>query len=282
MKKCKSNIIVFIEIFNEIGRIESCLKNFIWADELIVIDKNSTDGTYEIAVKYATKVIRVPFSENSDEALKIIAEYKTEAEWALFPTASSLIHPELVSEIIKLTTSIKFKYEVISLPYSFYAFGIESSDSPWGVKYKNILIKRSNLKLSNVVHNEIGFKKKSIFTIKNRRFKLLHCTHSSVGDFLEKVNRYGKRDAADEVKNLGYSRAINTSIKSLFKSIFLVLIVKRTIFYGRDGISLSLAYILYFMIKFIYVWDSKNKIEDDRYKVIKDKYNALWENLHEK
>ncbi|MGZ4956443.1 MAG: glycosyltransferase, partial [Methylobacter sp.] len=62
----KSNVTVFLEVFNEEARIESCLKNFSWAEELIVFDKHSTDRTREIAEKYATKVITVPFTQASE------------------------------------------------------------------------------------------------------------------------------------------------------------------------------------------------------------------------
>ena len=57
----KNNVTVFIEVFNEEKRIESCLKSFSWADELVVFNKNSTDRTREIALTYASEVIDVPF-----------------------------------------------------------------------------------------------------------------------------------------------------------------------------------------------------------------------------
>lgn len=45
----KNNISVVVVVYNEEGRIENFLKSFLWADEIIVVDKSSTDRTIEIA-----------------------------------------------------------------------------------------------------------------------------------------------------------------------------------------------------------------------------------------
>ena len=38
-----NNISVVLEVYNEEERLESCLKSFRWADELIVFVKKSTE-----------------------------------------------------------------------------------------------------------------------------------------------------------------------------------------------------------------------------------------------
>ena len=81
-----SNVTVFLEVFNEELRIESCLKSFLWADEIIVFDKQSTDRTCEIAKEYATKVINIPFEHGSKSVIGLIAELES-CEWVMFPTA---------------------------------------------------------------------------------------------------------------------------------------------------------------------------------------------------
>jgi len=67
-----SNVSVFLEVFNEEERIESCLKSFAWADELFVFDKQSTDRTFEISKKYATEVISVPYTDASENIVNNI------------------------------------------------------------------------------------------------------------------------------------------------------------------------------------------------------------------
>lgn len=52
---------VYIIAFNEEEKIKDALKSVAWADEIIVADSASTDGTVGIAQKYGAKVVQIPF-----------------------------------------------------------------------------------------------------------------------------------------------------------------------------------------------------------------------------
>ena len=54
-------ISVYIIAFNEADKIRDCINSVLWADEIIVADSNSTDGTTEIAESLGAKVIHIPF-----------------------------------------------------------------------------------------------------------------------------------------------------------------------------------------------------------------------------
>jgi glycosyltransferase involved in cell wall biosynthesis len=54
-------ISVYIIAFNEADKIEAALRSVTWADEIVVADSFSTDTTVEIARRYASRVIQVPF-----------------------------------------------------------------------------------------------------------------------------------------------------------------------------------------------------------------------------
>lgn len=149
MKKI-SNVTVYILVYNEELRLESCLRSFLWADEIIVFDKHSTDRSREIASKFATEVVLVPFSDGSDDAINIIKSRRPR-EWSLFATASSLMHPDLADEILKLTSNRNFDYDVVGMPFGIYSLGIRSSRSP----LLCISQIHSNKKLESKVLNKI-------------------------------------------------------------------------------------------------------------------------------
>ena len=44
-----NKISVYIIAYNQITKIESAIKSVLWADEILVIDSYSTDGTTELA-----------------------------------------------------------------------------------------------------------------------------------------------------------------------------------------------------------------------------------------
>lgn len=46
-----NKISVYIIAYNQITKIESAIKSVLWADEILVVDSHSTDGTTELAKK---------------------------------------------------------------------------------------------------------------------------------------------------------------------------------------------------------------------------------------
>jgi len=63
----RAKLSVFVISFNRKALISGCLAPLSFADELIVIDKSSTDGTAEIATRYAHRVITVPWSPTVED-----------------------------------------------------------------------------------------------------------------------------------------------------------------------------------------------------------------------
>jgi glycosyltransferase involved in cell wall biosynthesis len=57
-----ARISVYIIAYNEADKIEAALASVTWADEIVVADSHSTDGTAEIARRYAERVLQVPFA----------------------------------------------------------------------------------------------------------------------------------------------------------------------------------------------------------------------------
>ena len=52
---------VYIIAFNEAEKIRDCINSVLWADEIVLIDSYSTDGTSEIAKELGAKVVHIPF-----------------------------------------------------------------------------------------------------------------------------------------------------------------------------------------------------------------------------
>jgi len=50
-------ISAYIIAYNEAEKIRDCINSVLWADEIIVADSHSTDGTSEIAEELGAKVV---------------------------------------------------------------------------------------------------------------------------------------------------------------------------------------------------------------------------------
>lgn len=249
-----NNITVFVEVFNEEHRLEACLKNFQWADELVVFVKKSTDHTYDIAKKFATHVYEVEYCDASENFASNVKSHPSK-EWCLFVTASSLMDPELSAEIVKLTRDTNFGSDVIGLPYTMYVLGVSGQCSPWGASYKYSLIRRSALRLTDVLHKEIGWIGNNIYTINNTSTvgRFYHCTHANPDEFFSRHLRYVKYEAKYYCETYG-AKAFRIAVVDFLRSIGSVTLKKRSIWRGRDGFILSLAYVSYFLMRMIYVW----------------------------
>ena len=276
-----NNITVFLEVFNEAHRLEACLINFQWADELVVFVKKSTDETLSIAKRYATHVYEVDYCETSENFATNMKKHSGK-DWCLFATASSLIDPELVDEMVKLTSDSSFKYDVIGLPYTMMVFGLSGKCSPWGEPYKYALIKKSVLVLSDVLHNEISWVGKKSFVIdaSNTIGRFYHCTHSNPEDFFMRHMRYVKHESQVYCQIHG-DKAFKVSFVDLIKSIGKVIVKKRSIYSGRNGIVLSLAYVSYFLMRLVFIWFELRGVNSPYSEIRKlsvSKWNKIREN----
>jgi glycosyltransferase involved in cell wall biosynthesis len=89
--------------FNEVLHIPVFLKQMSFADEIIIVDSFSTDGTAELAQSLGAKVVKRPFDNFSNQrnhALSL-AQY----DWVVFFDLDERINNELISEIKAVTTS---------------------------------------------------------------------------------------------------------------------------------------------------------------------------------
>jgi glycosyltransferase involved in cell wall biosynthesis len=58
----REKISAFVVSYNRAALLESCLRAVSFVDELIVVDKSSTDGSASVASRYADRVEVVPWS----------------------------------------------------------------------------------------------------------------------------------------------------------------------------------------------------------------------------
>lgn len=53
---------ILIPIKNEAGNLPRCLASVAWADEIFVVDSQSTDGSQQIAEQHGAKVVQFQFN----------------------------------------------------------------------------------------------------------------------------------------------------------------------------------------------------------------------------
>jgi glycosyltransferase involved in cell wall biosynthesis len=91
---------VTIITLNESTPFEACLKSVAWADEVIVIDSGSTDGTVDLARAAGARVVVRDWPGYAHQ--KNIAAAEAAHDWILSVDADERVTPELAAEIRQL------------------------------------------------------------------------------------------------------------------------------------------------------------------------------------
>lgn len=162
--------------------LANCLQSISFADELIIIDDNSTDSTLEIARKFGAKIFERAL--NGDFASqRNFALDKSQGQWVLFIDSDEIVTPELKSEIVKS----------IRIPLGCDGFYLNRLDNIWGKTLRfgetgNInfvrLAKKSAGRWKRLVH-EVWQVPGAIGTLKS---PILHYPHQSLHEFIDDIN----------------------------------------------------------------------------------------------
>ncbi len=102
--------------FNEEENIAKAVESVSWADEIIVVDSESTDRTREIAEALGTRVIIRKWTGFSEQ--KQFAVDQAANDWIFSLDADEIVSPELKEEILSLNTSRADGFRIPRL--SFY------------------------------------------------------------------------------------------------------------------------------------------------------------------
>lgn len=96
----KLKISVTVRTFNEESNIRECLESLSWADEIVVVDAESTDATVSIASEYTDRIIIRPWQGHI--ATSQFATDQAKNLWVLSIDADERVSPALREEILAL------------------------------------------------------------------------------------------------------------------------------------------------------------------------------------
>src|SRR5215831_9071440 len=86
-----------INVFNEQDNIAECCESLSWADEIVIVDSNSTDCTLEIARRYTDRIFNHDFRGYKDKHQ--YSDSQTAGDWIFWIDADERVTPELRASI---------------------------------------------------------------------------------------------------------------------------------------------------------------------------------------
>ena len=100
----KTKISALVITYNEIDCIDRCIASIAFADEIIVVDSFSTDGTFEYLKAHPkVTVLQRPFENYTDQ--KSYTLKQASHEWILFVDADEVVTDHLRAEILETLES---------------------------------------------------------------------------------------------------------------------------------------------------------------------------------
>ena len=104
-----ANVSVFIPVKNEEENLPGCLETVQWADEVFVIDSQSTDRTVETAEQLGAQVHQFHFDGSVKKDDWALENLPFRNEWVLYIDADERVPPELAQEILETIRGDKAK-----------------------------------------------------------------------------------------------------------------------------------------------------------------------------
>lgn len=193
MSETKRKLSALIITYNEIGYIERCIESVSFADEIIVVDSYSTDGTYEFLTNHPkVKVIQHPFSNFTSQKSYTLKQASN--DWVLFLDADEVVTDPLQLEI---TNVINSKTENVAFWfYRKFKFQNENLNfSGWQTDKNYRLFRKSKAHFCDkkIVHETLVVDGSSgIF-----KEKLTHFCYKNYDDYKQKMLKYGKLKAKE-------------------------------------------------------------------------------------
>ncbi|MEQ5789550.1 glycosyltransferase family 2 protein [Muricauda sp. NFXS6] len=216
----KQKLSALIITYNEMGYIEKCIDSVSFADEIIVVDSYSTDGTYEYLVNHPkVKVIQNPFENFT--AQKSFTLKQSSNDWVLFLDADEVVTDKLQKEIIE-TINKPDAHEAYWFYRSFMFQNKPLNYSGWQTDKNHRLFRKSKAYFTDrkIVHETLVVDGKSGIL----KEKLTHFCYKNYEDYRIKMIHYGELKAQQEFfngKTFNYFKFVIKPLWRFFHNYFL-------------------------------------------------------------
>lgn len=195
--------------YNEEHRISSALGHALeWADDVVVVDKGSTDRTREIAGKLGARVEVIAFSQQGHESNEEVFRF-AKYDWVFSFTPGEIPTRKLIREARRLLDRGSDSIDGVFLPMYYFSFGHHdiTGRSPWGVDFQPRVFHRRRATLRKVVHSHVVLKNPARIDFAPDCF-VLHQTHATAPSFLAAHASYAEAECLDNPPLEKYQHAI--------------------------------------------------------------------------
>jgi glycosyltransferase involved in cell wall biosynthesis len=242
---------VVIPTLDEADQIAECIDRVAWANEIIVADAGSSDGTVRLAREHGARVMENTGPTIAAQRNAAIAAARN--QWILAVDADERITDALREEIARtLQAPAHPAYRVRRR--NFY-LGKELTRGHWGRDWVTRLFTRERRYLERRVHEHLE-------PVPNSGFLhglLDHVPYRDLSHQLEKMNRYARWGAEDLFDQGRRASAWDLSMRPAGR-FFRAYVLQGSCLDGRFGLATSMLGAYTAFLKYVHLWALERRV----------------------
>jgi glycosyltransferase involved in cell wall biosynthesis len=195
----REKLSAFVIAYNRAPLLETCLRAVSFADELIVVDKSSTDGSAAVAARYADRVEIVPWSPTVEET-RAFALSLCRHEWVLFLDDDEILSAE-TGPCLRNRLD-EWDADILAIPLRHYILGVHDERAYYWPEAHHRLFRKGTIEFIPTVHGGVALQSERIASIPaDSGVCIHHLSYRDVASWIERTNRY--TDRPDRVQVAG-------------------------------------------------------------------------------
>jgi glycosyltransferase involved in cell wall biosynthesis len=251
MPKTLSVVLITLD---EEANLPRTLKSVNWAQEIVVVDSGSTDGTLEIARKAGARVFEEPWKGFAAQKNSAIAH--ATGDWVLSLDADEEVSPELAREIQGLLAG-EPRFSAYRIPRLNHFLGKPLRHGGYWPDPKLRLFRRGSARFAQRPVHETIEATGPVGTLKN---PLIHHCYPTLDEYIEHMNRYSSAGAGLLVDSgraprsllaLLWNALLNPLATFLYNYFFRLGFLD-----GREGLLQHLNHSVYIHWKYVKAWQA--------------------------
>ena len=279
----RAPISVIVPVKNEAANLRRCLPALAWADEVIVVDSQSTDETAKVAAEHGASVVQFRFNGTYPKKKNWALDHVPfRNEWVLIVDADEVVVPELAAEIARRTASDEADGFYLNMKYFFLGRRINHCGyaEAWNLRlFKHRLGRYEKMPVTpgvptgdNEAHEHVELQGGRVARLVHM---LDHHAYPSIAVWVEKHNRYAVWEAAmfERIRDEPVPAGIGTGkrFKRYLKKVYLHLPMRPAIRFlyayvvrlgfldGRPGLVFCALLAIYDFLAWANVYEMKVK-----------------------
>ncbi|MEO6808415.1 MAG: glycosyltransferase family 2 protein [Isosphaeraceae bacterium] len=198
----RAKVSVLVPVKNEAENLRRCLPALAWADEVIVVDSQSTDDTARVAETQGARVVQFHFNGSYPKKKNWALDHvPLRNEWVLIVDADEVVVPLLAEEIIRRTSLDEADGFYLNMKYYFLGRRIRHCGYAecWNLRlFKHRLGRYERMPVSpgvvtgdNEAHEHVELNGRALRLV----HELDHYAYPTISAWVEKHNRYSTWEA---------------------------------------------------------------------------------------